>query len=62
MNDSGSLKQNRIDYIVSLSKGLVGTVPVAGSLLAEILTVSIPNQQIDRIIRFAEILIVNPIG
>jgi hypothetical protein len=45
-----------IDYVASATKSFLGAVPFAGSLLAELAGTIIPNQRIDRIARFAEIL------
>lgn len=48
-----SLAPNRSDYVASAAKAALGSVPFAGSLLAEIAGTVIPNQRIDRIVRFA---------
>lgn len=48
-----SLKLNRSDYVTSAAKSALGAVPFAGSLLAEIAGTVIPNQRIERIVRFA---------
>ncbi len=45
-----------IDYITSAVKGTLGVVPFAGSLLAELAGTIIPNQRLDRIARFVEVL------
>lgn len=50
------LSNTSTDIIVSASKGLVGAVPIAGSLLAEIIGNIIPNQRVDRIVRFVQLL------
>lgn len=50
---SESLAPNRSDYVVIAAKAALGAVPFAGSLLAEIAGTVIPNQRIDRIVRFA---------
>lgn len=42
------------DHAASAAKALLGAVPLAGSLLAEIASSIIPNQRIDRIADFAE--------
>lgn len=48
---------NRVaDYVTSAAKAALGMVPFAGSLLAELAGTVIPNQRIDRIVKFAEIL------
>lgn len=48
-----SLALNRSDYVASAAKAALGAVPFAGSLLVEIAGTVIPNQRIDRIVRFA---------
>lgn len=44
------------DIVMSLVKGTVGMVPVIGSLIAEIVGNIIPNQRVDRIIHFVQLL------
>ena len=44
------------DIIASLAKGTTGMVPIVGSLIAEIVGNVIPNQRVDRIVRFVELL------
>lgn len=51
-----NLSNNRNDYIAMALKSGLGAIPVAGSFLSEIINNSIPNQRIDRIVKFAEIL------
>lgn len=51
-----TLKPQLIDYVALAAKGALGAIPYAGSLLAEIAGTIIPNQRIDRIVKFAEIL------
>ncbi len=46
---------NKSDIVASVLKGIVGAVPFAGGILAEIITVSIPNQKQARIANFMEI-------
>ena len=41
------------DYVASAVKSLVGAALFAGSLLSEIAGVIIPNQRLDRVVRFA---------
>jgi hypothetical protein len=48
-----SLAPSTSDYVASAVKAIVGGVPFAGSLLAEIAGSIIPNQRIDRLVRFA---------
>lgn len=49
-----SLQNAGSDYIALAAKSALGAVPIAGPLLAEIAGNVIPNQRIDRIVRFAE--------
>lgn len=44
------------DYVAIAAKSVLGGVPFAGSLLSELAGVVIPNQRIERIVKFAEIL------
>jgi len=48
------LQSQPIDYVVSAAKAVLGSVPFAGSLLAEIAGTVIPNQRIERLAKFAE--------
>lgn len=49
-----SLKPEFKDYVTSAVKPLVGAVPFAGSLLAEIAGTIIPNQRIERLTKYAQ--------
>lgn len=49
------LERNWRDLLVSASKGALGIVP-GGSVLAELITEVIPNQRMDRVIKFVRIL------
>lgn len=49
-------KTTKKDVIVSLAKGVIGAAPFVGSLAAEVIENIIPNQRIDRIASFLEIL------
>jgi hypothetical protein len=51
-----SLQHNRADYVTSAAKAALGSVPFVGSLLAEVAGTVLPNQRIDRITKFAEVL------
>ncbi len=53
---SNELSNKPVDYVTSAIKGTLGAVPFAGSLLAELAGTVIPNQRLDRIVKFAEIL------
>lgn len=52
-NSGNTLTPNASDYVASAAKAALGAVPFMGSLLAEIAGTVIPNQRIDRIVRFA---------
>lgn len=49
-----ALADAREDYVAAAAKGLVGLVPFAGSLLAEIAGAIIPNQRLDRVADYAQ--------
>jgi hypothetical protein len=53
-NSNISLQPSSTDYVASAAKAALGMVPFAGSLLAELAGTIIPNQRIDRIVKFAE--------
>jgi hypothetical protein len=50
------LSNKPADYISSAIRGVIGTVPYAGSILAELFGIIIPNQRTDRIAQFVETL------
>lgn len=50
------LNQQTTDYVTLAVKGALGAVPFAGSLLAEIAGNIIPNQRVDRLVKFARTL------
>jgi hypothetical protein len=50
---SDKLVPQSIDYVTSAAKAVLGAIPFAGSLLAELAGIVIPNQRIDRIEKFA---------
>ncbi|WP_051288274.1 hypothetical protein [Photobacterium halotolerans] len=54
MNPESELElgENRVDSLVSLAKGVVGALPVAGPLFSEVIGAVIPNQRVDRIVGF----------
>lgn len=52
-NEPTQLQTNNIDYVTSAAKAVLGMVPFAGSLLAELAGSVIPNQRIDRLSKFA---------
>lgn len=49
-----SLNSQAVDYVTSAAKAVLGIVPFAGSLLAEVAGTIIPNQRIERIVKFAK--------
>jgi hypothetical protein len=49
-----SLQSNSSDYVTSGAKAVSGMVPFVGSILAELAGTIIPNQRIDRIVKFAQ--------
>ncbi len=48
------LQPNKTDLAVAVSKGVLGTIPVIGPLVAEVVGTLIPDQRLDRIQRFLE--------
>jgi len=50
------LETGRADYVALAVRGALGAVPFAGSLLAELAGAVIPNQRVERIVKFAEAL------
>lgn len=50
------LQNSGADYVASAAKSALGMVPFAGSLFAEIAGNVIPNQRIDRIVKYAQAL------
>jgi hypothetical protein len=48
------LKPNKVDYAALAAKGVAGAIPFAGGIVAEIIGALIPNQRVDRIVRFLE--------
>jgi hypothetical protein len=48
------LKASKVDYASIVAKGVAGAIPYAGGMVAEIIGTLIPNQRVDRIIRFLE--------
>lgn len=51
-----SLQSDTSDYVTSAARAVLGTVPFVGSLLAELAGTVIPNQRIDRMVKFAQAL------
>lgn len=55
-SEKPKLGNTSTDIVVSLTKGTTGMIPFVGSLVAEIVGNVIPNQRVDRIVRFVELL------
>ena len=53
---SNQLSPQAVDYVTAAARSVLGMMPFAGSLLAELASTIIPNQRIDRIAKFAEML------
>lgn len=47
--ESDDLDENWRDRLIAVGKALVGTVPLAGGILGELLTAVIPGQRTDRV-------------
>jgi len=56
MEQKVNIGQDRTDLAVVIAKGVFGALPYIGSAVAEIVGTIIPNQRIDRIAEFLEIL------
>lgn len=58
MNNRNSLdlKTNSTDYATSLLKSTFGVIPIVGPVAQELLGIIIPNQRMDRVVRFVETL------
>jgi len=52
MTKKDNLDENKSDLIALVGKSIVGAVPFAGSLLSEIVGAIIPNQRVDRLIKY----------
>ena len=52
--ETDNLELQKLDYVASAAKAALSAVPFAGSLFAELAGTVIPNQRIDRIIKFAK--------
>lgn len=51
---SKELDQNTTDYVVATAKAVLGAVPFAGSLLAELAGTIIPKQRLDRLADYTQ--------
>jgi hypothetical protein len=50
------LQQNTTDHVVSALKGVISTVPFVGSAIAEAISVFFPQQRMDRLAKFLQVL------
>lgn len=55
-SETPKLGNTTVDIVTSLAKGATGMVPIVGSLISEIVGNLIPNQRVDRIVRFVQLL------
>jgi hypothetical protein len=51
-----SLQPTTTDYVAAGARAVLGMVPIVGSVLVEVVDVTIPRQRIDCIVKFAECL------
>lgn len=54
MNGKPNLSYSKTDIIAKIAKSAVSAVPYAGGLLAEIVDTVIPNQRIDRLLKYIQ--------
>ena len=54
MKKIDNLENNKTDLLVSATKLAVGFIPIAGSLLSELVVNLIPNQRIDRLSKYVK--------
>ena len=54
--DERTLALSTSDYVAAAVKAVLGATPFVGSLLTELAGVIIPNQRIDRVVKFAKVL------
>ncbi len=50
------INNNKTDYLVSAAKGMLGAAPYVGPIITELIGNIIPNQRIDRISKFIQLL------
>jgi hypothetical protein len=50
------LQPNKLDFVSALVRGTIGTAPVFGPIMAEVITQAIPDQRLERLTAFAEVL------
>jgi hypothetical protein len=49
---NNDINQKKTDIAVAVSRAVIGSIPVAGAALAEIISIVIPNQRMDRVADF----------
>ena len=54
MQNKSSLDSNRTDFNAKIAKTVVGLVPYAGGVLAELVDSIIPHQRMDRLVKFCK--------
>jgi hypothetical protein len=54
MSEEVQLAAKGIDHTVTGLKGVLGAIPIVGSLVAEIVGAVIPNQRVDRLVDFTQ--------
>lgn len=54
MQNKSSLANNRTDFTAKIAKTVVGLVPYGGGVLAELVDSIIPNQRMDRLVKFCK--------
>ena len=50
------LRNTGVDHLTVSARAVLGMVPVVGSLISELVGVSIPRQRMDRVVKFAALL------
>jgi hypothetical protein len=56
MSDHPTLATSRQDLAAALARGAASGIPLVGGLVAELVNFVIPNQKIDRVVAFVEVL------
>jgi hypothetical protein len=56
MSDKPNLDNNAMDVVAAAARAGTGLIPFAGSIVAEVVTFVIPNQRVDRLVRFIRAL------
>jgi hypothetical protein len=56
MSQNPSLRTTKRDLAAALARGATAGIPIVGGLVAEVVNTIIPNQKIDRVVAFVELL------